>query len=106
MEILTTSLFLLLRHLIRLTWGSSKALATVNGNARVVFSLGRMHNQIVQQKIEEESAKFGDILQGDFMENYYLLAQKSMNVFHWIKSFCRQVSKQKVSCTFDLQNDR
>ena len=35
--------------------------------------------------------RFGDILQGDFLEDYYLLAHKSINFFTWIKEKCQQV---------------
>ena len=38
--------------------------------------------------------RYGDILQGDFLEDYYLLAQKSINVFTWIKEKCQKVRTQ------------
>lgn len=80
------------RHLIRLTWASKKALATLQGRTKVIFSLGRVNNQTLQHMILEENKRYGDILQGDFLEDYYLLAQKSINVFTWIKEKCQKVS--------------
>jgi len=80
------------RHLIRLTWGSEAALGTVQGKTRVIFALGRVNNQTLQHLVTEESNKYGDILQGDFLEDYYLLAQKSINVFTWVTTECREVA--------------
>lgn len=80
------------RQLIRLTWGSKKSLATLQGRSKVIFSLGRINNHTVQKLILEENEKSGDILQGDFLEDYYLLAQKSINVLTWVKETCTKVS--------------
>ena len=57
----------------------------------IVFLIGDFDNSELQKKIDDESEKYGDILQGKFEEEYHKLAFKSMNAFHWSKHFCPKV---------------
>ena len=69
-----------LRHLVRITWGHEDRLALAG--AALVFLLGDFLGAKVQARVDREAAKFGDILQGEYEENYHHLAWKSMSGLH------------------------
>ena len=70
-----------------------------------MFVLGRSENAMVQSSIKNENARwfrknylhikwhsrYGDILQGDFEEDYHKLAYKSMCAFNWSQKYCPKV---------------
>ena len=80
---------LLSRQVIRLTWGSPEELAVAN--ATLVFVLAHLGNQRLQDMVEEEASRYGDLLQGDFEEHYHRLAYKSMCAFSWAQAICAAV---------------
>merc|ERR1719336_1096230 len=74
------------RELIRRTWGSAFQMDMVKG--KLVFVVGTFVNEDLQSKVEREAEAHGDILQGDFEEDYHKLAFKSMSAFHWSRTVC------------------
>jgi len=54
-----------------------------------LFFLGRPPNGTIQNAIEDESRKFGDIIQVDFEDSYYRLTYKSVSALAWISQYCR-----------------
>jgi len=77
------------RQMIRLTWGNDKYLRQIN--ATLIFVVGRFPNLKVQWRVEQEGRKYQDILQGDFFEDYFLLAYKSLTWMLWSKMKCSQI---------------
>eukprot|EP00090_Calanus_glacialis_P020735 TRINITY_DN31994_c0_g1_i1.p1 TRINITY_DN31994_c0_g1~~TRINITY_DN31994_c0_g1_i1.p1 ORF type:complete len:369 (-),score=57.10 TRINITY_DN31994_c0_g1_i1:168-1181(-) len=77
------------RQLIRQSWGSQKQLKIVN--AVLVFVIGEFNDEKVQTEILKESKRHGDILQGQFEENYHKLAYKSMSALLWSQQYCKNV---------------
>ena len=72
--------------MIRMTWGNEKYLKQIN--ATLLFVTGRYPNLKIQWRLEQEGRKYRDILQGDFFEDYFLLAYKSLSWLHWSREQC------------------
>ena len=85
------------RNLIRSTWANDKNLKS---KAKVIFLLGRSNESIVNLKIKNESLKYGDIVQNDFMDTYYNLTIKTIMGFKWVSSFC-----QNAKYTLKIDDD-
>ena len=69
-----------------MTWGNEKYLKQIN--ATLLFVTGRYPNLKIQWRLEQEGRKYRDILQGDFFEDYFLLAYKSLSWLHWSREQC------------------
>jgi len=77
------------RQMIRMTWGNDKYLKQIN--ATLLFVVGRFPNLKIQWRLEQEGKKYKDILQGDFFEDYFLLAYKSLTWLLWSKLKCSKI---------------
>ena len=77
------------RTAIRQSWGSLKYYK--GKNIRTLFALGVHddHNFNIQLKVEQE--QYGDILQGNFREDYLTLTNKSMMILQWVNKYCSTV---------------
>ena len=82
------------RKAIRDTWASSASKES-NKNHEVpakevfvVFLLGDPDNASLQLNIEEESRKFGDIVQEGFIDSYNNLTVKSVMLLKWVTQRC------------------
>ena len=73
------------RLAIRATWGNKTVLKDV---VKLVYIIGRASTMRMQKRIEEESNKFHDIVQGDFEDSYYGLGNKSITSWNWICMYC------------------
>jgi len=70
------------REAIRQTYGT-------HFRNRLIFLLGRRPDHpTTETSIELESETYGDILQGDFLDTYFNLGQKSYAALHWMNKFC------------------
>ncbi|XP_035401831.1 beta-1,3-galactosyltransferase 5 [Cygnus atratus] len=78
------------RMAIRQTWGKERMVAS----KRLVtyFLLGTTVNLTQQADITDESQKYKDIIQKDFIDTYYNLTLKTMMGVEWIHKFCNQSS--------------
>lgn len=47
-------------------------------------------DQIGQMELEQEIVEFGDIISGNFDDNYRNLTLKSIMAYEWLTSYCRQ----------------
>lgn len=77
------------RSVIRATWGYEQRFSDVE--IQRVFMLGYRDDPIQQQqqeKLNQESAKFGDILQSNFTDVYYNNTIKTMMGFKWAVQHC------------------
>ena len=75
------------REDIRQTWGRPTILGV---NTRLVFLLGEPHNPPDQDLLVSESAKYGDIIQGSFLDSYQNLTYKNIMGKVWVSEFCSQ----------------
>ena len=85
------------RDLIRSTWANNKYLKS---KAKVIFLIGRSTESIVNLKIKNESLKYADIVQNDFMDTYYNLTIKTIMGFKWVSNFC-----QNAKYTLKIDDD-
>ncbi|KAH9496739.1 hypothetical protein Btru_009248 [Bulinus truncatus] len=75
------------RHFIRKTWGSYAL--QQRKTSVLVFIVGFSDsNYSTQYLLEDEAAKFGDILQVDFLEHYKRLSLKSVSMLKWVSTYC------------------
>ncbi|CAB3378104.1 Hypothetical predicted protein [Cloeon dipterum] len=75
------------REAIRQTWGFEGRFSDVP--IKRVFVLGmRPNDPHLQARVAEESKKFGDIVQADFVDTYYNNTIKTMMGFKWARQFC------------------
>ncbi len=85
------------RSAIRDTWGS--IIKHVSDRTRVIFLLGlpsqeQFHGDTVrniQNEINLERTKHGDILQANFEDSYRNLSLKSVSMLKWVKDHCQSV---------------
>ncbi|XP_071152427.1 beta-1,3-galactosyltransferase 5-like [Mytilus edulis] len=74
------------RTLIRSTFGTISSFQ--NKNIEHVFVLGKTENETLQQDIEQESKRYTDIIQGNFIDSYRNLTYKLVFSLFWVKNFC------------------
>nr|XP_027204732.1 lactosylceramide 1,3-N-acetyl-beta-D-glucosaminyltransferase B-like [Dermatophagoides pteronyssinus] len=75
------------RNAIRETWGKF----SIERGAYFYFLLGSTDDQRIQDQVQEEDFKYGDILQGTFQDNYYNLTLKTITMMNWITKKCSKI---------------
>ena len=55
-----------------------------------MFCTGSTLDKNIQRSLEEESKEYGDLVQGDFLDNYYNLSYKAIMGNLWVAEFCSQ----------------
>ena len=55
-----------------------------------MFYTGSTLDENIQRSLEEESQEYGDLVQGDFLDNYYNLSYKAIMGNLWVAEFCSQ----------------
>lgn len=71
-----------MRQTIRDSWGHYAA------NVKTYFFLGRVHSDQIQQDVEAEDTEFGDIIQGNFIDNQRTFAYKHVMMLKWFSECC------------------
>ncbi|CAF2519917.1 unnamed protein product [Rotaria sp. Silwood2] len=84
------------RQAIRMTWAIKHQLT--NKNIQVAFVLG---TDARKTSVEDESNKYGDIIQIDRIDYYYYSTYKMIMMLHWISDYC--TSKSRRSPHIDLR---
>ncbi|XP_076033654.1 beta-1,3-galactosyltransferase 5-like [Oratosquilla oratoria] len=74
------------RHLIRDTWGNPKYYNVTKN--RVVFVFGAATTGWEQRVIDQESEKYHDIIQTDFVDTYKNLSYKGISALQWLGDNC------------------
>ena len=77
------------RKSLRETWANINIRQTYT--KRLVFLLGKPHNESTQMLIRKESECYGDIVQGNFLDTYQNLTHKAVLGLRWITENCRKV---------------
>ena len=55
-----------------------------------MFCTGSTLDENIQRSLKEESQEYGDLVQGDFLDNYYNLSYKAIMGNLWVAEFCSQ----------------
>ena len=55
-----------------------------------MFCTGSTFDENIQRSLEEESQEYGDLVQGDFLDNYHNLSYKGIMGNLWVAEFCSQ----------------
>ncbi|CAG2239568.1 B3GALT1 [Mytilus edulis] len=71
---------------IRSTYGSISDYE--NEHIEYIFVLGQIQKPEIQQKINDESEKYRDIVQGNFVDSYRNLTYKRVFSLFWVNNFC------------------
>lgn len=74
------------RKTIRQTWGYENRFSDVQ--TRTIFVLGRSCDIDLEKRIEKEHAQYGDIIQYDFVDEYYNNTIKTLNAIKWASTYC------------------
>ncbi|KAK6167972.1 hypothetical protein SNE40_021886 [Patella caerulea] len=77
------------RQNVRETYGSRELFLPIE--IRVIFLLGRVNSSEMQNKILRENTRYGDIIQGNFIDAYHNLTLKAVMGLHWISHYCSKV---------------
>ncbi|KAL3856615.1 hypothetical protein ACJMK2_011350 [Sinanodonta woodiana] len=75
------------RNIIRNTWSNYTHHSVVT---RVLFLMGKVQNETIQENISREFDEHLDILQGDFLDTYRNLTNKGVMGLRWITENCMQ----------------
>ncbi|XP_071941601.1 beta-1,3-galactosyltransferase 1-like [Antedon mediterranea] len=78
------------RRIVRQYWG--KANVVKNKRIQHIFLLGKTENKVLQRRTQRESEKFGDIVQGNFLDTYKNLTLKTLLGFQWVRDFCPEAT--------------
>ncbi|XP_075986984.1 beta-1,3-galactosyltransferase 5 [Anticarsia gemmatalis] len=70
------------RKIIRNTWGRNL------DSTKVVFLLGESENVTVYNQVKDESMKYGDIVQGNFIDVYRNMTYKHVMGLKWVSHHC------------------
>ena len=79
------------RHAIRHTWGDvSSYHFTSNFRVVVLFSLGTAGVLFpdLQKRVEEENALYGDLIQENYVDDFYNLTRKVIGQLKWTLTYC------------------
>ncbi|XP_066949158.1 beta-1,3-galactosyltransferase 5-like [Macrobrachium rosenbergii] len=74
------------RQLVRNTWGNMKYYPQVR--MKVIFVFGAAATKEEQKIISEESEKYHDIIQTDFVDTYKNLSYKGVSALQWVSQHC------------------
>ncbi|GAB6028313.1 hypothetical protein CHUAL_002486 [Chamberlinius hualienensis] len=75
------------RLAIRSTWGNESNLA--EDNLRVIFLVGEVEDQQLQEDLTREDQLYEDIIQGNFLDTYRNLTYKHVMGLKWVSHYCR-----------------
>lgn len=74
------------RKIIRQTWGFENRFSDVS--TKTVFILGKSYNIELEKHIQTEHEQYGDIIQYDFVDEYYNNTLKTINAIKWASTYC------------------
>lgn len=74
------------REMIRKMWGRKDIARQLK--VKTVFIIGAVPSEVTQHHLNEESNKYGDIIQFDFLETRKNLTIKSLAALHWFRAYC------------------
>ena len=78
------------REVIRETWGSVKEYS--GAQIRTVFLVGELSTGQSNEPLKAESDVHGDLIQGNFIDDYANLTYKTVMGLYWVNTYCPTVS--------------
>ncbi|KAL3856608.1 hypothetical protein ACJMK2_011343 [Sinanodonta woodiana] len=75
------------RDVMRKTWTNNSYFHHL-GSVRILFLLGTVIDNATQIKIQDEFIKYGDLIQGNFVDAYRNLTHKGVMGYKWISENC------------------
>ncbi|KAL4236554.1 hypothetical protein ACF0H5_004939 [Mactra antiquata] len=78
------------RNAIRSSWTNNSYFPDL-GPIKVMFLLGKVTENPTQSYIDTEFGKYGDILQGSFIDAYKNITYKAIMAYKWFSENCRNV---------------
>ncbi|XP_071489690.1 UDP-GlcNAc:betaGal beta-1,3-N-acetylglucosaminyltransferase 7-like [Diadema antillarum] len=80
------------RQLIRRTYGRNSSWPfDKRGKIKTLFILG-VTDKSIQEVIDDEAYRYGDIVQEDFTDSYHNLTRKTVAAFKWANRYCRHAN--------------
>ncbi|XP_071489699.1 beta-1,3-galactosyltransferase 1-like [Diadema antillarum] len=80
------------RQLIRRTYGRNSSWPfDKRGEIKTLFISG-VTDKSIQEVIDDEAYRYGDIVQEDFTDSYHNLTRKTVAAFKWASKFCRHAN--------------
>ena len=86
------------RQVIRDTWG--KVVYEAEDKIKLIFLVGEPANG--QSEVLNEQERFGDLLQGAFLDSYYNLTIKSLYMLKWFSNSCSKHVKYLIKVDDDV----
>ncbi len=77
------------RNAIRKTW--AKNLNLDNSKTKILFILGSSESYSVNNDVIEEDKKYNDLIQWEFIDNYYNCTLKAIGILRWTLFYCKNV---------------
>ena len=74
------------RRIIRQTWGANSS------NLRVAFIVGQSSDLFLQNMLQSEQTQNGDLIQGNFDDNYRNISYKTLTAWKWLTTNCNMSS--------------
>ncbi|XP_037779390.1 beta-1,3-galactosyltransferase 5-like [Penaeus monodon] len=78
------------RQETRSTWANATA-SGLGVDIAAVFMVGRAKDERERQIVQEESQRYHDIVQGDYVDHYRQLSLKALSSLAWVQHHCPQV---------------
>ncbi|XP_054152681.1 acetylgalactosaminyl-O-glycosyl-glycoprotein beta-1,3-N-acetylglucosaminyltransferase-like [Oppia nitens] len=75
------------REAIRDTWGKF----AIERGAYLLFLVGSSLSPVVQHRVLMEDERTSDLLQGQYIDNYFNLTLKTISMMHWLSTRCSRV---------------
>ena len=80
------------RQAIRETWANQKHFSPPTGSMRVVFFIGAVNDDTLQNKLYYENEVYSDLVQESYEDSYRNLTYKGMSALKWITRYCRNTN--------------
>ena len=75
------------RSMIRRTWGKESN-QFQQLRTKTMFTLGRPTNSKIDAVVTAENNQYHDLIQGDFVDNYFNNTVKTLMTFRWLYRYC------------------
>lgn len=79
------------RIALRETWANQKNIPASVGKVQMVFFLGAIPNDTLQNKLYYENDIYGDLVQESYSDGYRNLTYKAMSGLKWITKYCHNI---------------
>lgn len=75
-----------LRRSLRETWANTAVFRNIS--IKTIFVLGKSVSKNTQLRLNTEQAAYGDLVQGDFVDEFSNLTRKALTALRWVNDHC------------------